>query len=149
MNPLQEEKITLMLPPQVKNNGDFGTQTPLNLAGAGAAKVEIMVGATDVAIGSDAETEAPYLEECDTPDGAYTKITGTELSDVIAATDDNKVYAIDVPNIPQRKQYVRVMEPHAGSGTNGALLCIRGVVTKLSTGPASAAERGYAEHIIP
>lgn len=150
MNPLQEEKVTLMLPPQLKNNGAFGAQTPLDLAGAGAAKIEIMVGATDVAVGSSDTSSPPILEECDTNSGTagdWAEIDGAELPAVISSNDDNKVFAIDVPNLGERKRMVRVKAPTAGNASTGANLCIRGVATKLDQGPVTAAERGYAQHI--
>jgi hypothetical protein len=149
MNQLQQEKITLMLPPELKHNTTFTAQTPLDLAGAGEAKVEMLVGVTDVAVGTTNASTPPILEECDTTGGTYTEITGAALAAVIAATDDNKVFAINVPNLGGRKRYVRVKAPTAGSATTGANLCIRGVITKLDQGPVTAAERGYAAHIIP
>lgn len=150
MNPLHEEKVTLMLPPQLKNNGAFGTQTPLDLAGAGAAKIELMVGATDVIVGSSDTSSPPILEECDTNSGTagdWSEIDGAELASVISATEDNKTFAIDVPNLAERKRYARVKAPTAGNGSTGANLCIRGAVTKVDQGPVTAAERGYEEHI--
>jgi hypothetical protein len=151
MNPLQEEKVTLMLPPELKDDGDFtGTQVPLDLAGAGAAKVEIIVGGIDIAAGSTDEATPPILEECDTNSvtaGDWAEIPTAKLAAVIGAGDDNKIFAIDVPFLPGRKRFVRVKAPHAGNGSTGVHLCIRGSVTKLAIGPATAAERGYAAHI--
>jgi len=149
MNPLQEEKVTLMLA-EVKNNGAFGTQTPLDLSGCGVAKIEIIVGTTDVAVGSGNTFTPLILEECDTNSGTagdWTEIASAKLTSVIAATDDNKIFAIDVPNIPGRKRFVRVKAPTAGSGTSGAFLVIRGVTAQRAVGPSTAAERGYAQHI--
>lgn len=153
MNESQNEKVTLMLPPQLKDNGAFGTQTPLNVAGAGEAYVELIVGATDVAIGSSDATTPPILEECETDSetaGDWSEIDGAELAAVIpAATGDNKIYRIDVPMKTARKKNVRVKAPTAGDGSTGAMLAIRGCVRKLDLGPKTAAERGYAEHVIP
>ncbi|HOT73741.1 MAG TPA: hypothetical protein PLX18_11370 [Anaerohalosphaeraceae bacterium] len=149
MNPLQEEKVTLMLA-EVKNNDAFGTQTPLDLSGCGVAKIEIIVGPTDVAVGSGGTSTPLVLEECDTNSGTpgdWSVITKATLTSVISATDDNKIFAIDVPNIPGRKRYVRVKAPTAGSGTTGAFLVIRGVTAQLAVGPSTAADRGYAQHI--
>ena len=147
MNPLHEERVTLMLPPQVKNNGAFGAQTPLYVGGAGAAKIELLVGATDVIIGTTNTATPPILEECDTVGGSYTEIASAKLAAVIAATSGDKVFAIDVPNLGQRKAFVRVKAPTAGNASTGAMLCIRGVVTKQAVGPVNAADRGYAAHI--
>lgn len=149
MNETQNQKVTMMLPPQLIDNDDFANNTYMDIAGAGEAHVELHVGALDAAIGSTAETTAPILEECDTTDGTYTEISGAELSAVIAATDDNKIYRIDVPMKTARKRYIRVKAPHAGDGTTGANLMILGRVSKLDVGPGNAAARGYAEHIIP
>jgi hypothetical protein len=150
MNESHNEIVTLMLPSQLVNNDDFGAQTPINLAGAKEAYVELLVGDTDVAIGSTDEATPPILEECDTADGSYTEITDAKLAAVIpAATGDNKIYRIDVPMQSARKKYARVKAPHAGNGSTGANLTIRGCVRNRDLGPKTAAQRGYAEHVIP
>lgn len=148
MDTTQNEKVTMLLPPQLADNADFANNTYMDIAGAGKAHVELHVGALDAAIGSTDESTPPVLEECDAVDGTYTEISGAVLSAVIGATDDNKIYRIDVPMKSARKRYVRVKAPHAGDGTNGANLMILGRVSNLDTGPKTAAERGYAEHVI-
>lgn len=148
MQESHEERITVMLPPQVKNNGAFDDNAPLDLAGVGEAYVQLIKGASDAAVGSGDATTAPILEECDTLDGDYAEIEGAELSEPIAAGADAEVYRIDVPMRDQRKRYVRVKAPTAENQTDGAHLTIVGVARKLAHGPATAAERGLAEHIV-
>ncbi len=150
MRVLHEVITTLMLPPQLKDNGDFGAQTPLDLAGAGEAVIEILVGATDAAVGSTDEATPPILEECDTKSadaGDWSEIDGAELAAVIPADGDNKIYAIDVPHLAGRKRYVRVKAPHSADGDAGAYLAIVGRKARVATGPVTAADRGYAAHI--
>jgi hypothetical protein len=148
MNQLQNEYKKIMLPCQLKNNGDFTGNTYLDTHGASEGRVEIHLGTTDVAIGSVAETEPLKLTECDEVSGDYTDIEGAELAAAIASTKSNKIYAIDIPLAKEHKRYVKVATPHAGNGT-GANMTIIGILTKLDNGPANAEERGLEEHIIP
>lgn len=150
----QNTKKVMLLPPQLKNDGDFANNTYVDTAGWGYLEVLLLVGSTDVAagdaIGSTAEGTPPYLEECDTPDGAYTKITGAELSDSIQHDDDNKVFQLDV-NLADKthKRYIRVNAPHSAAGAvSGSNLGIVGILSKPLRGPVDATERGLAEHVI-
>jgi len=149
MNQLQNEVKKIMLPCQLKNNGDFAGNTYLDTFGAGEGRVEIHTGTIDIAIGSVAETEPLKLTECDTTDGEYTDIDGAELAAAIASTKSNKIYAIDLPLAKAHKRFVQVATPHAGSGSAGANMTIIGILTKLDNGPADADARGLEEHIIP
>jgi hypothetical protein len=148
MNQLQNEYKKIMLPCQLKNNGDFAGNTYLDTHGANEGRVEFHIGTTDVAIGSVAETEPLKLVECDTTGGEYTDIDGAELAVAIPSTKSNKIYAIDLPLAKAHKRYVTVKTPHAGNGT-GANMTIIGILTKLDNGPANAEERGLEEHVIP
>lgn len=147
---VQNSKSTLMLPPQLKNDGDFVGNLYIDTAGyeGGLLRVKFLVGTVDAAIGSTAETAAPKLEECDTTDGTYTDITGAALADAIEATEDDKIFCIDVDLDKIHKRYIEVDPPHAGAGTTGCNLCIIGELYGPSgAGPDAAAEQGFAEHI--
>lgn len=130
MRPFEREKVVTLLPPQLKNNGDFTGNTYMDTAGFDEkARFEMHIGTVDAAIGSTAETTPPLVEECDTTDGSYTAVEDAELAAVIAATGDDKVRAIDVNLKKTHKRYMRIQAPHAGSGTTGCNLCIIGRLT--------------------
>ena len=130
MRPFERDKVVTLLPPQLKDNGDFAGNTYMDTAGFDEkARFEFHIGTVDAAIGSTAETTPPLVEECDTTDGIYTAVEDAELAAVIAATGDDKVRAIDVSLKKTHKRYMRVQAPHAGDGTTGCNLCIIGRLT--------------------
>jgi hypothetical protein len=127
MRPFEREKVVTLLPPQLKDDGDFAGNTYLDTAGFdGKARFEFHIGTVDAAIGSTAETTPPLVEECDTTNGIYTVVTDAALAAVISATGDDKIHAIDVALDKTHKRYMRVQAPHAGNGTTGCNLCIIG-----------------------
>jgi len=141
------EKVAVMLPSQLKNDGDFADNACIDTARHGHLKVELHVGTLDAAIGSTAEGTAPKLEECDTSGGSYTDVTDAALADAIAADEDNKIFAICYDLNKTHKRFVRVNAPHAGAGTTGCNLCIIGRLSKPQVSPQNAAEMGYEELI--
>ena len=145
----QNTKKVLLLPPQLKDNGDFAGNTYVDTLGYGYAEFLFITGTIDAAIGSTAEGTAPLIEECDTTDGSYTAVSGAALATAIAATKDDKLKQVDV-NLQDGtfKRYMRVQAPHAGDGTTGANAAIVCILSKPLKGPASAAERGLDEHVI-
>jgi len=143
MNQFETEKVVMMLPPQLKDNGNFAGNTYIDTMGYhGRLRVEFHVGTTDAAIGSTDEATPPKLEECETSGGSYTAITDAALAAVIGAGDDNKIFAIDVDLRKTHKRYIEVTAPHAADGTTGANLCIVGRLSGPEKLPETAAEQG-------
>jgi len=143
---MQETKTVILLPPQLKNDGDFANNTYVDTAGWGHARFLFVVGDLDAAIGSTAEGTAPKIEECDTPGGTYTDVANASLADAIAADEDNKLFAIDVDLTKSHKRYMRVNAPHAGAGVTGANLGIVCILSKPEgNGPAGASGQGLTE----
>lgn len=148
MNQIENTKTKILLQPQLKNNGNFASNTYVDTAGFGHARFEAIVGVTDAAIGSTAETNPLKIEECDTTGGTYTDVTDAALADAIAATEDNKAFAIDVDLSKSHKRYMQVTTPHAGNGAVGANLCIIVILSKPDgNAPADAAGQGLEELI--
>lgn len=145
----QNSKFALLVPPQLKNDGDLAGNIYIDTMGWGYAEFRMATGTIDAALGSVAETIALKLEECDTPDGTYTEVTGGALADAIADTEDDKIFGIDVnlATFPH-KRYMRFKAPHAGAGVSGLNACGWCSLSKPEIGPTSAAERGLQEHII-
>ena len=151
MNPqIQNMKIGILTPPQIKNNGNFDTNTYIDTAGYDHLRVLFATGVitTSSPIGSTAEGTAPLVEECDTTGGAYTAVTGAALADAIADDEDGSLFAIDIDLTKSHKRYMQVQAPHSGDGTPGAALCIIGILSKpRGAGPNSAALMGLTELI--
>ena len=146
---IQNSKLGLLLPPQLKNNGDFAGNAYIDVDSWGKLTIIMAPGTTDAAIGSTAEGTAPLVEECDTTDGTYTAVSGAALADAIAATEDDSLFAIEIDLQRSHKRYMRVQAPHSANGTTGANLCIIGILTKPSgLAPNTAAGRGLVEQII-
>ncbi len=150
----QNTKKVLVLPPQLRDNGDFARLSYVDTKGWGYAEFVFLVGATDVAsgnaIGSTAEGTAPVIEECDTYNGSYTEIAAAVLADAIKYNEDDLLFQIDVNLINKtRKRFMRPKAPHTAAGASvGSVLGILCILSKPEKGPESAAERGLTEHII-
>jgi hypothetical protein len=134
MNPIEEMKFKVLTPPQLKDDGDFADNTYIDTAGWNHLRVLFIVGDLDADVGSTAETAEPFVEECDTSGGTYTAVDDAELSDVIADDDDNKMFAIDIDLTKSHKRFMQVNAPHAGDGSNGANMCILGILSKKRSG---------------
>jgi hypothetical protein len=128
MESLSNLKIVQILPPQLKNNGDFAGNTYVDTSGAAEALFLFNVGTTDAAVGSTDEATPPLIEECDTTGGSYTAVTGAALAAVLGAGDDNKLFGIRVNLKKTHKRYMRVKAPHAANatGANMSVTCILG-----------------------
>ena len=144
---LKHAKYGELVPPQLKDNGDFAGNTYFDTQGLAAVLALLHVGALDIAVGSTAEDAAPFLEECDIVDGTYTAITGAALSAVISATDDNKLFGIHVDLTKTHKRYLRINAPHSGDGTAGANLSAIAIGFPADVMPNSAAAMGLEELI--
>jgi hypothetical protein len=144
MNPLELIKTVVMVAPQTANNAAFANNTAIDTEGGSKLRVEMIVGATDVIIGSTDTAHAPKIEECDTVGGSYTDVTDAVLAAVIGALDDGKIFAIEVNLVKSHKRYMRVNAPTAGDAT-GAYLCILGRLYGQRIATGAAAEQGLEE----
>jgi len=150
MIPIQNMKVVMMTPPQLKDDGDFAGNTHVDTQGWGHLRALFCVGTTDVAagdaIGSTAEGTAPKLEECNTSGGSYSDVTDAALADSIQHDDDDSFFAIDVDLKKTHKRFMRVNAPHSAAGAvNGSNLCIIGILSMPQRGPINAAGQGLAE----
>ena len=138
-------KVVTLVPPQSKNNGAFVDNTYVDTAGWGHLRILMVIGVTDVLIGSTDTSHPLKVEECETYNGSYTDIEDAALDAVIAVNGDNKVRAIDIDLTKQHKRFMELNAPTAGSST-GAGLCAVAILSKPEgNAPASAAEQGLAE----
>ncbi len=144
---VQNQKIAILTPPQIKDNGDLAGNTYVDTAGWNHLRVLFIIGTLDIGLGSTAEGTAPFIEECDTTGGGYTAVTDAALADAIGALEDDKLFAIDIDLTKSHKRYMQVNAPHAGDGTNGVNAAIIAILSRPEIGPMTAAQMGLAEHI--
>jgi len=134
-------KTGIMTPIQLKDNGDLASNTYIDTDGYRELSVLLITGTIDAAIGSTAETTAPYLEECDTTDGTYTSFS-CQLAAAIADTKSNKLYRFNVMLDGSRKRYIQINAPHAGDGTTGVYAAAVGELFGPNVEPNTDALRG-------
>jgi len=149
---LLKAKFTMLLRPQLKDDGNFANNTHVDTAGmVGVLLFLFLVGDTDVAsgdaIGSTAEGTAPLIEECDTSGGTYGAVTSAALSDAIQHDDDATLHAVAVDLRKSHKRYMRVQAPHSAAGASlGSNLAILAIGIP-DTAPTSAGDMGLEELI--
>jgi len=145
---IQNTKIANLCYPQLKDDGDLADQTYVDTLGWGHARFVIMMGNTDITLGSTAEGTAPKIEECDTSGGTYSDVSGAALADSVAADEDGKIFAIDVDLTKSHKRYMQWNTLHAGNGSTGVNACAFVILSRPEgNGPVSAADMGLTEHI--
>jgi hypothetical protein len=142
---LKHCKIGTIVPPQIKDNGAFANNTYFDCDGVEALLVILAMGATDIAMGSTDAATPPYLEECDTAGGTYTKITGSDLSAVIGAGDDDKRYGWFIDRRKTRKRFVRINAPTAGDGTAGVNAAAIVIGFPVQQAPINATQMGLTQ----
>jgi hypothetical protein len=144
---VQETKLVNMLYPQLKDDGDLADNNYVDTRGWAHLRIVIQIGNLDANFGSTTESISPRVEECDTPGGSYTDVTGALLADAIAAVEDGKLFAFDINLNKTHKRYMRLKAPHAGDGTTGVNAAALGILSRPSIGPKCAADQGLEEHI--
>ncbi len=130
MQEIDNMKFAILCPPQLKDDGDFVSNTYVDTRGFNHARFLFIMGVTDIGVGSTAEGTAPKIEECDTTGGSYTDVDDAALADAIADDEDSLLFAIDVDLRKSHKRYMQVTAPHAGDGSNGANMAIIAILSK-------------------
>ena len=144
---VQNQKLAILTPPQLKDAGAFIGNTYVDTAGWNHLRVLFIIGTLDIGLGSTAAGTAPKVEECDTSGGSYTDVSGAALADAIGALEDDKLFAIDIDLTKSHKRYMQVNAPTAGDGTAGVNAAIIAILSRPEIGPRNAAEQGLTEHI--
>jgi len=148
MNDIEAMKFTLCLPPISANDGNYTGNTYVDTKGWSHVRFLIITGALAAAVGTDAETTAVSIEECDTSGGTYSAVSDAALADAISDSEDDSMFAIDIDLTKSHKRYMQVNTPHAGAGA--CLLAVVAILSKKDSGPAfggGASESGLAEKI--
>ncbi len=142
---VQNQKLAILTPPQLKDAGALTGNTYVDTAGWNHLRVLFIIGALDIGLGSTAAGTAPKIEECDTTGGSYTDVSSAALADAIGALEDDKLFAIDVDLTKSHKRYMQVNAPTAGDGTTGVNAAIIAILSRPDIGPKNAAEQGLEE----
>ncbi len=139
MEAIKKTKYALLVPPQLKDDGEPTSLTYIDTAGYAHLRVLFVIGATDIAT-----TAAPTLTDCDTTGGSYAAITSAALAAAVDSGDDNKIFAIDV-DLEGKKRYIKPTFTcgNGALGTNVAIVGILSTVTERA--PENATEAGLEE----
>lgn len=141
---LKHKTIPVTNPGAIVDNAAFTTAT-IDTRGFAFLTIIIILGALDIAPAALKLREGDESDMSDAVD-----ITGADFSvspaTLPAATDDNKLFAIQV-NLKGRKRYVDLTMT-GGDGTAGTYACVVAQLSHAYEVPSSAAERGFAQELI-
>ena len=141
---LKKKTIPVTNPAAIVDNAAFTTAT-IDTRGFAFLTIIVVLGALDVALA------ALKLRESDASDmSGAADVAGADFSVAPAtlpsATDDNKLYAIQV-NLTGRKRYVDLTLT-GGDGTAGTYATVIAELSHASEIPAWVEARGFAQELI-
>lgn len=151
MEALQQTKKGICILPQVLDAAT-ATSYVIDTAGLDYVNIDVVVGATDIALTalkvqeSDTKTDATTLSS---PADITGLVYGTSAlpetgatSALPTATDDNKVFSFEI-NTQGRKRYLQLVAT-AGNGTTGVAICAKYTANKIANQSLTAAGKGVA-----
>lgn len=148
--PMCGKIINLCAPAAIKDNaawvfngdGVAASAKGVDTKGFRWARFRFQLGATDIAM-----TAAIKIQESDSEDmSSAVDITGAALADAISATEDDKIFQIDVP-LEGRKRYLRPAAT-AGDGTAGTYMAATVELFGAEIDAENAAAKGLHEWIV-
>lgn len=151
MNPAQNTKVVNVIPPQaIKDNGSW-TANPVDTKDWDYATFYFHVGATDIAMAAlklqESDDDASADAYADVAGAVFGGASVTDIDGVASAlpsaTDDNKVFAIEV-DCRNVERYLKPVAT-AGDGSTGTFLSALCVLSRGKITPVTAAERGAAQ----
>ena len=140
----QNQKIVAVTNPgAIVDNAAFTTAT-IDTAGFRYVTIIVLLGALDIALA------ALKLRESNASDmSGAVDVAGADFSvapaTLPAATDDNKVYAIQV-DMRGRKRYLD-LSMTGGDGSTGTYASVFAILSRSETSPSSAEGRGFAQEL--
>jgi hypothetical protein len=141
---LNQKTVAVTNPAAIVDNAAFTTAT-IDTQGFAFVTIVVLLGALDIALA------AFKLQESDAANMAgAVDVAGADFSvspaTLPAATDDNKLYAIQV-NVKGRKRYLD-LSMTGGDGTAGTYAAAFAILSNPSESPADATGRGFAQELI-
>ena len=140
---LKQKIVPITNPAAIVDNAAFTTAV-VDTLGFRFVTIVVILGALDIAIAAFKlrESDASDMTGAVDVEGADFSVSPATLP---AATDDNKLYAIQV-NTAGRKRYLDLTLT-GGDGTAGTYAAAFAVLSNAQEVPDSAAERGFAQEL--
>ena len=142
-NALNTKTLAVTNPAAIVDNAAFTTAT-IDTRGFAFLTIIVILGALDIALAAFKLREGDESDMSDAADvdGADFSVAPATLP---AATDDNKLYAIQV-NLKGRKRYVD-LSLTGGDGTAGTYACVIAQLSDPAEAPSDATGRGFAQEL--
>lgn len=145
MESLQGVKKGICVLPQVLDNAT-ATSYVIDTAGVDYVNIDVVIGATDVAL------TALKVQESDVATNSTTLDTGADVTGLVYGasgaaalptdTDDNKIFSFEI-NTQGRKRYLQLIAV-AGNGTTGVAIAAHYNANKVANQPLTNAGKGIA-----
>jgi hypothetical protein len=150
---LAEKKVIVAAPGALIDNTS-ATTTAIDTLGYDYLVVDVILGATDIAVSALKLQESDTLSGSDLASGTDVPgaVYGTSDNDagstssLPSATDDTKIFGFAI-DLRGRKRYIDLVAT-LGDGTSGGYLAALGTLSRASTAPSGAAEAGYSQRLI-
>lgn len=148
MESLQGVKKGICVLPQVLDNAT-ATSYVIDTAGVDYVNIDVVIGATDVAL------TALKVQESDVATNSTTLDTGADITGLVYGasgapalptdTDDNKIFSFEI-NTQGRKRYLQLVAV-AGNGTTGVAIAAHYNANKVANQPLTNAGKGVAAYL--
>lgn len=145
MESLQGAKKGICVLPQVLDNAT-ATSYVIDTAGVDFVNIDVVIGATDVAL------TALKVQESDSKTDSTTLSSGADITGLVYGasgaaalptdTDDNKIFSFEI-NTQGRKRYLQLVAV-AGNGTTGVAIASHYNAGKVANQSLDAAGKGVA-----
>ncbi len=147
MIPAQSQKVVSVTPPAAIIDNDSAATVEIDTRGWDYCQYFVYLGATDIAMTALAVTES------DATGSGHANITGAifgtstnsagSTSSLPSATDDNKLFCIDI-DLRGRKRFLDLTAT-AGDGSAGTYIVAWAVLSRGEEAPNTATERGVSQ----
>jgi hypothetical protein len=143
--------VPMILPQAIKDDADFvgafGDSAPVSVDTNGYefATIDIILGATDIAI-AELQLYHGDVVASGADDTDFSAITGATFSTLPSATDDNKVFRIQV-GLADKKRYL-CLGLKAGNGSTGTFAVANCTLSNARVGPIAAADMNCAGLVV-
>lgn len=145
MHTMDNQKYVIVTSPRVINDNTAYTTNTVDSKGWRRLRFLIILGALDIAVATLKLTESN-----DSGMSGATDVPGEDFSvspaTLPSATDDDKLFAIDVRCAGKRKRYFDLSFT-AGDGAAGTYAAVVAILDEAEILPSTAADRGFAQQL--
>lgn len=149
------KKQIVVRPAAIVNNASLTTYV-IDTLGFASLDVDVILGASDIALTALKLQESDSLTDATTLGGTATDVPGCvfgtslgisgDASALPSATDDNKVFSFNV-DLRGRKRYLKLVAT-VGNGSTGAFVSAVATLAHPEVKPSTAAERGVGDALM-